>query len=98
MNKSEKIKTEAKFYFEMLEDALKDAKKAQETLLGNVEETQSEHQQVKDFLEWAGLEDIFAKWRANENLHEEDQEELEFEEMFEEENLVCIIPQLKKAN
>ncbi len=84
--------TSNELYFHLIQDALDDAKKSKDKLVEDLEDEIKEFQKMQEFLEWAGLKAIYAKWETNEQLPFEEYAPLEFEQMFEEENCVCIIP------
>ncbi len=90
--------TSNELYFHLIQDALDKAKKTKDALHEELEEGIKELEKMKEFLEFAGLESIYKKWETNDQLPFEEYEPLDFEEMYEEEKLVCITPQLKKAN
>ncbi len=76
---------ELEFGFNQMQDALTEALKAKQEVLDFLEDDAREAERFKEFLEWALLEDIFKKWMENERKFSEQQEELDFEEMFDKE-------------
>ncbi len=83
--------TSNELYFHLIQDALDKAKETKDALCEELEKGISEFKKMKEFLQFAGLESIYKKWETNDQLPFEEYEPLDFNEMFEEENCVCII-------
>ena len=89
LTKTQQAQQENDFYLELLQDAINDAKKASLALKELQKNEAEDSQKMKAFLVWAGIESIYKEWSQNEDLHEEDQQELDFEVLFAKQQQFC---------